>query len=124
MTAERGDLTRVANPRHRRKCLGLIPSESSTGERRHQGSLTQAGYSHTRRALVEGAWASRYGAHVRRHLQRRLEQQPQAIQDIRWKAQVRLGNRSRRVMARGQPANQVVGAMARERVGCRWAMAA
>jgi hypothetical protein len=32
--AELGDLTRVEHPRQRMKCLGLLPSESSTGERR------------------------------------------------------------------------------------------
>jgi transposase len=41
--AELGDLTRVATPRQRMKFLGLIPSESSSGERRRQGSLTKAG---------------------------------------------------------------------------------
>jgi transposase len=37
--------------------LGLIPEEYSSGERRRQGSLTTAGHTHARRALVEGAWA-------------------------------------------------------------------
>jgi transposase len=55
--AELGDLTRFDTPRELMKCLGLIPSESSTGERRRQGSITKAGHTHARRALVEGAWA-------------------------------------------------------------------
>jgi transposase len=55
--AELGDLTRVDNPRQRMKCLGLIPSAYSRGERRRQGSLTNAGHTHARRALVEAAWA-------------------------------------------------------------------
>jgi len=41
--AELGDLTRVENPRQLMKCLGLIPSESSSGERRRQGTMTRAG---------------------------------------------------------------------------------
>jgi len=36
--------------------LGLVPSESSSGERRRQGSITKAGNSHARRLLVEAAW--------------------------------------------------------------------
>jgi transposase len=121
--AELGDLTRVDNPRPLMKFLGLIPSEDSSGERRRPGSLTKAGNSHARRALVEGAWAYRYPANVSRHLPLRLEHQPKAIQDIGWKAQVRLCKRFRRLMARGKNANQVVVAMARELVGCMGAIA-
>jgi transposase len=85
--------------------------------------MTKAGNTHARRALVEGAWAYRYPAKVSRHLQLRLEQQPKAIQDINWKAQVRLCKRYRRLMARGKHANQVVVAIARELVGFMWAIA-
>jgi transposase len=88
-----GDLTRFDNPRELMKFLGLTPSEYSSGERRRQGSITKAGNTHARRALVEGAWAYRYPAKISRHLQLRLENQPKAIQDISWKAQVRLGKR-------------------------------
>jgi transposase len=121
--AELGDLTRVDNPRQLMKCLGLIPSEYSSGERRRQGTITKAGNTHARRALVEGAWSYRYPAKVSRHIQLRLEQQPKAIQDISWKAQVRLCKRFRRLMARGKNANQVVVAIARELVGFMWAIA-
>jgi transposase len=123
MVAELGDLTRFDNPRQLMKFLGLIPSEYSTGERRRQGSITKAGNSHARRVLVEGAWAYRYPAKVSRHMQLRLEQQPKAIQDISWKAQVRLCKRYRRLMARGKHANQVVVAIARELIGFMWAIA-
>jgi transposase len=121
--AELGDLTRFDHPRELMKFLGLIPSEYSTGERRRQGSITKAGNTHARRALVEGAWAYRYPAKVSRHLQLRLEQQPKVIQDISWKAQVRLCKRYRKLLARGQHANQVVVAIARELVGFMWAIA-
>jgi hypothetical protein len=66
------------------------------------------------RALVEGAWAYRYPAKVSRHLQLRLETQPKALQDLSWKAPVRLCKRYRRLMARGKHANPVVVAIARE----------
>ena len=121
--AELGDLTRFENPRQLMKYLGLIPSEYSTGERRRQGAITKAGNAHARRALVEGAWAYRYPAKVSRHLQLRLEKQPKVIQDISWKAQVRLCKRYRRLMARGKHANQIVVAIARELVGFMWAIA-
>jgi transposase len=123
MVAELGDLTRVDNPRQLMKVLGVIPAEYSTGERRRQGSITKAGNSQARRVLIEGAWAYRYPARVSRHVQRRLEQHPKAIQDISWKAQVRRCKRYRRLIARGKHANQVVVAIARELIGFMWAIA-
>jgi transposase len=123
MVAELGDLTRFDTPKELMKFLGLMPSEYSSAERRRQGSITKAGNTHARRVLVEGAWASRDPATVSRRLQVRLETQPKSIQDISWKAHVRLCQRYRRLMARGKHANQVVVAIARELVGFLWAIA-
>ena len=118
-----GDLTRFAHPRQLMHSLGFTPSEYSTGERRRQGGITKTGNSHARRALVEGAWASRYPATVSRPLPLRLEKVPKSIQDSSWKAQVRLGKRDRQLSARGKNANQVGVASARARRACMWAMA-
>jgi hypothetical protein len=52
-----------------------------------------------------------------------LEKLPKPIQDISWKAQVRLCKRYRRLIARGKHANQIVVANARELVGFMWAIA-
>jgi transposase len=123
MIAEIGDLTRFDTPRELMTFLGLIPSEYSSGERRQQGSITKAGNTHARRALVEGAWAYRDPAKVSRHLQLRLEKQPKIIQDISWKAHVRLCKRYRQLVARGKHANIVTVAIARELAGFMWAMA-
>jgi transposase len=123
LVAELGALTRVNNPRELMQCVGLSPSEYATGERRRQGALTNAGNSHARRVLVEGAWASRDPAKVRRQRPLRLEPPPKVIQDRRWKAPGRLCTRDRRRIARGKQANRVVVAIARELVGFRWAIA-
>jgi transposase len=123
LVAEIGDLTRFDSPRELMKFLGLIPSEYTSAERRRQGSITKAGNTHARRALVEGAWAYRYPAKVSRHLQLRLENQPKSIQDISWKAQVRLCKRYRQLLARGKHANVVTVAIARELAGFMWAIA-
>ena len=123
LIAELGDLTRFETPRQLMSYLGLVPSEHSRGERRRQGSITKTGNSHARRVLVEGAWAYRYPAKVSRHLQLRLEKVPKAIQDISWKAQVRLCKRYRRLVARGKNVNQVVVAIAREMAAFVWAIA-
>jgi len=121
--AELGELTRVDTPRELMKCLGLLPSAYSSGEPRRQGSLTNAGNAPARRALVEGAWAYRSPAKVSRHLQLRRETPPKVIQDISWKAQVRLCQRDRRLVSRGHHPNVVTVAMARERTGFMWAIA-
>jgi transposase len=123
MVAERGDLTRVENPRQVMQSLGLIPSEYASGERRRQGAITPAGHTPARRALVEGAWASRYPAQVSRHWPLRLAQLPKPIPALSWTAHVRLCTRDRRLMARGTHATQVVVAMARQLAGLLWAIA-
>jgi hypothetical protein len=123
MMAERGDRTRVDTPKALMTCLGLMPAEDSRAERRRQGSRTQAGNPHARRVLVEGAWASRDPATVSRHLHVRRATPPHSLQDLSWTAPGRRGKRYRRLMARGQHANQVVVTMARALVGCMWAMA-
>jgi transposase len=118
-----GDLPRFANPRQLRYYRGLTPSEYSMGERRRQGGITKTGNTHARRALIEGAWASRYPAKVSRPLQLRLEKVPKPIQDMSWKAQDRLCTRDRQLSAPGKHPNQVVVAIARERSALRWAIA-
>ncbi len=123
MVAEIGDLTRFEPPSELMKCLGLVPAEYSSGARRQQGAITKTGNTHARRVLVEGAWAYRYPAKVSRQLQLRLENQPQVIQDISWKAQVRLCKRYQRLVAQGKHANVVTVAIARELVGFVWAIA-
>jgi hypothetical protein len=85
--------------------------------------MPQASNTHARRVLVEGAWAYRYPAKVSRHLPLRLDKQPKVIQDISWKAQVRLCKRYRSLVARGKHANAVTVAMARELAGFLWTIA-
>jgi transposase len=121
--AELGDLTRFDSPRQLAAFLGLTPSEYSSGEGRRQGGITKGGNAHARRALVEGAWAYRFPAKVSPHIQKRLEELPKPIQDIAWKAQVRLCKRFRRLTARGKNPNVVVTAIARELAAFMWAIA-
>jgi transposase len=123
LIAELGDLTRFDTPRQLMSYPGLTPSEYSSGERRRQGTITKAGNTFARRALIEGAWAYRFPAKVSCHLQARLEKLPKVIQDIAWKAQVRLCKRFRYLMARGKNPNQVVVAIAREMAAFIWAIA-
>jgi transposase len=121
--AELGDLSRFDHPRQLAAYLGLVPSEHSSGGKRRQGSITKAGNGHARRALIEGAWAYRYPAKVSEHLQKRLDRLPKRLQDLSWKAQLRLCKRYRRLTAHGKHPNVAVTAIARELSSFMWAIA-
>jgi transposase len=116
-------LTRFDTPSQRMDYLGLPPAAASRGPRRRQGAMTKAGPRHARRALVEGAWASRSPATVRRPCPLRRDNPPTGIQDSSWQAPGRLGKRYRHLRARGTHGPQVGVAMARELVGCMGAIA-
>jgi transposase len=100
--AEIGDVRRFDSPRQLMAYLGLVPSESSTGEQVHRGRITKAGNSRARRVLIEGAWTYRHPARMSRLLQERQADLPPAVREIAWKAQVRLCARYRKLMARGK----------------------
>lgn len=121
--AEIGDLSRFANPRRLMAYLGLVPSEDSSGETTHRGSITKTGNGHVRRALMEAAHAYAFPARVSRHLLKRQEGVPEPVRAIAWKAQVRLCGKYRRLTARGKLPNKAVTAIARELSGFMWAIA-
>jgi len=123
VVAEVGDLTRFDNPRQLMAYLGLVPSEHSSGGKRRLGGITKAGNSHARRALVEGAWAYRYPAKVSRIIQKRQENLLPIVQDIAWKAQLRLCKRYRKLIVKGKNPNVAVTAIARELAAFMWAIA-
>ena len=123
VVAELGDLTRFDSPRQLAAFVGLIPSEYSSGSARRQGGITKAGNGRARRALIEAAWAYRHPAKVSQHIQARIDALPKPIQDIGWKAQVRLCKRFRRLTARGKHPNVAVTAIARELLAFMWAIA-
>jgi len=123
VVAELGDLTRFDNPRQLAAFVGLVPSEYSSGATRRQGGITKAGNGGARRVLVEAAWAYRHPAKVSLHIQQRIDRLPKALQDLGWKAQVRLCKRYRRLVARGKHPNVAVTAIARELIAFMWAIA-
>jgi transposase len=112
--AEIGDVRRFDSPRQLMAYLGLVPSESSTGERVRRGGITKAGSGRARRVLIEGAWTYRFPARMSRPLRERQADLPKAVCDIAWKAQLRLCGRHRKLMARGKRQAVVTTAIARE----------
>ena len=58
--AEIGDVRRFDSPRQLMAYLGLVPSESSTGDWVRRSGITKTGNSRARRVLIEGAWTYRF----------------------------------------------------------------
>jgi transposase len=123
LVAEIGDFRRFAHPRHLMGFLGLVPSEFSTGESRHRGAITKTGNGHARRVLIEAAWNYRHPARISRLIQKRQEGQSKPVRDIAWRAQLRLGQRYRRLSSRKLHQNKICVAIARELAGFVWAIA-
>lgn len=123
IVAELGDFQRFDSPRKLMAYLGLIPSEDSSGQRRLQGSITKAGNSSARRAMVEAAQAYAHPARVSWVIARRQSGLARSVTDIAWKAQLRLCARFRKLSARRLPRNKVIVAIARELSGFVWAIA-
>jgi transposase len=123
LVAEIGDLRRFTQPRELMSFLGLVPSEHSSGHTRRLGAITKCGNGHARRVLVEAGWNYRFPARISRILQVRQEHQPKPIRDIAWRAQLRLSERYRRLLARQMPKNKVCVAIARELTGFVWDVA-
>lgn len=123
LCAEVGDFERFERPAQLMSYLGLVPSESSSGEKRRQGAITKSGSRHARRLLVEAAWHYRRAPRKGIELRRRQEGQPQAVCAISWKAQQRLHRSWVRLDAeRGKRRTLCAVAVARELAGFCWAV--
>ncbi|MEQ3531420.1 IS110 family transposase [Pseudoalteromonas sp. XMcav11-Q] len=123
IVAELGDLTRFDHPRKLMSYLGLVPSEHSSGGKRHIGAITKCGNGRARRLLVEGAHSYRHAANISTELQKRQEGLPKQLIDIAWKAQLRLCKRYKKLINKGKHYNLVVTAIAREMIAYIWAIA-
>ena len=117
IVAEIGDLKRFTSAPQLMAYLGLVPSEYSSGAKIRRGGITKTGNSHVRRVLVESAWTYRFAARKTKHLERRAEVTPEAVQEISWAAQKRLCGRYQALNTRGKLKVQVCTAVARELAG-------
>jgi len=120
--AEIGDLSRFQNPRELMGYLGLVPSESSTGDTVNRGGITKAGNGRARRILVEAAWSYRHPPRVSREKQIKVAAAPRAVREIAWKAQMRLCGRFRSLTRKGKRPTVVATAIARELSAFIWAI--
>lgn len=123
VAAALGDPARFATAPDFMAYLGLVPSEHSSGQRRRIGAITKAGDIHARTLLTEAAHSYRLPARIARHKLNAVDAVPDAVREIAWKAQTRLCQRYRQMMARGKLKQIVVTAIARELAGFVWAIA-
>ena len=101
----------------------MMPCEHSSGAKVERGGITKAGNSRARRVLVEGAWSHRFPPRVTSPIQARLDDVPEGVRALAWKAQLRLCAGFPRLVAAGKTANLVTTAVAREMAAFAWAIA-
>lgn len=123
LTAEIGDFRRFDHPRKLMSYLGLVPSEHSSGQSVHRGSITKTGNAHARTLLTEAAWHYRFPARIGSEAARRQSELSQSVRAVAWKAQLRLSRRFAVLNGRGVQRNKVCVAVARELAGFVWAVA-
>jgi transposase len=122
IVAELGNISRFEGARQLMGYSGAVPSEDSSGKRKHRGSITKTGNSHLRRIVVEAAWSYRYRPCIGPALRARQKGIPEEIKEIAWKAQHRLHKRYARLAAAGKDRRKIIIAVGRELLGFIWAI--
>jgi transposase len=123
LTVELGDWQRF-RPQSLGPFLGLVPTESSSGQQRRQGAITKTGNSHARRLLVEAAWQHRRRPGANLRATQRRAGQPARVRAQAQKAERRLHRRWQQLEhERGKRPVIVAVAVARELAGWCWSLA-
>ncbi|MFC1498625.1 IS110 family transposase [Verrucomicrobiota bacterium] len=121
--SELGDLRRFKHPCQLMSYLGLVPSEYSSGNSRHQGSITKCGNSHVRWMLVEIAGCYRYMPKISKELSVRQLGLSRSVKALSWKTQQRLHKRYIKLKMRRLHENKIKVAIARELASFIWELA-
>jgi transposase len=103
--------------------VGLVPSESSSGQTRAQGSITKTGNTHLRRLLVESAWHHRPAYRVGKTMRDRWELAGPAARARGDEGNRRLHHRWNTMRARHKKHTVANVAIARELAGWCWSLA-
>ena len=122
LCAEIGDFERFARAEQLMSYVGLVPSESTTGQQRRLGSITKTGSGHARRLLVEASWHYRSRPSIGKALSDRQADQPQEAIAVAWSAQRRLHRTWTRLEARAKRRTIIAVAAARELAGFAWSI--
>ena len=110
--------------RLRAEALDALGDPAAVAAYRHAAQA--AGEPESHNLLAKGALAQVMGflaVTLAAVIQKRIDALPKPMQDLGWKAQVRLCKRFRRLTARGKHPNVAVTAIARELTGFVWAIA-
>jgi transposase len=113
LCAEIGDFERFARAEQIMSYVGLVPSESTTGQQRRLGAITKTGSGHARRLLVEAAWHYRKRPAIAKALTSRQDDQPAEAIAVAWSAQQRLHRSWQRLEARAKRRTIIAVAAAR-----------
>lgn len=120
--SELGDLRRFRTAPQMMAAVGLVPSESSSGNSERRSGITKTGNAHVRRILVEAAWHARHRPNVSRRLRDRRANQPEERIRIAREADTRLHRKLRKMIWRRKRPTVAVIAVARELAGFVWAI--
>lgn len=120
--SELGDLRRFTSARQLMAAVGLVPSESSTGDKINRLSITKTGNAHVRRIVVEAAWQYQRRVTTGPKLYRRRKDQPPHIVDVAHRCDLRLNRKVHRMTSRGKRSTVAAVAVARELLGFIWAI--
>jgi transposase len=100
-----------------------VPTESSSGASRSQGSITKTGNGHARRLLIQAAWHHRPPNRISTELCRRQDAAEPAARHRAQQANRRLHQRWVHFDARGKRTVVANTAIARELAGWCWSLA-
>lgn len=120
IVSELGGAWRFEHPGQLMAYLGLVPTESSSGEKRRQGSISKTGNSHARWIMIEASHHYRLEPGISPQLSKRQEGLSEDVKAVAWKAQTRLHKRMKQLLGRGKQRNKVQVAVARELTGFVW----
>ena len=122
LLSELGDLRRFATAPQLMAAIGLVPSESSTGDKTTRLSITKMGNAHVRHVVIEAAWQYQRRVDEGPRIRARRKGKPQAIVDIARKCDLRLHRRFQRLTSKGKRSTVAAVAVGRELLGFIWAI--
>lgn len=121
LVSEIGDARRFGSANQLMSYFGLVPSESSSGEKTSRGPITKAGNSRARWVLGEAGWNARFKPGTSRRLKGHWQTQPGEVVELAKKAERRLHDKYWKIALRKDPRIAAT-AVAREMAGFVWAL--
>lgn len=120
LVSELGNINRFEHPRQIMAYLGLVPTESTSSDKRRQGGITKCGNPHARWLLMECAQHYATPPKVSKELSRRQDGQLKRVKEVSWRAQNRLHSRFKKLLGRRLQRNKALTAVARELSAFVW----